>query len=111
MTGPSPNSPLGSALDLIWARFLPQMIERVATIEAAAYALQTGALAPEHIAGAAAEAHKLAGVLGSFGLTQGTDLARDFERIFIRDGGPEPSMAPRLIANAAQLRALIESHK
>ena len=67
----------------MWAQFLPQIQERVAVLETAAEAFAAGRLSKQHEAAKTA-AHKLAGVLGTFGLTQGTVLARE-RRSCIRD--------------------------
>jgi len=55
--------------------------------------------------------HKLAGVLGSFGLTRGTVLARELELTFARESSPGPDASAKLSAIAAELRAMIESRK
>ena len=54
-------------------------------------------------------AHKLAGVLGTFGLTKGTILAREAEMLY--SGDADPASAPQLAEIAAQLQALIASRK
>ncbi len=102
---------LSEALDRLWARFLPEMRERVKVLENAAAALAVGTLNPAERDSAHAVAHKLAGVLGTFNLARGTELARELELIYARDDGPDPASAPRLAANAAELRALIENRR
>ncbi len=106
---------LTEALDRMWGKFLPQMGERVATLEAAAAGLAAGTLTCGQRAEACAAAHKLAGVLGSFGLTKGTILAREAEILY--SGEPEahpatdPEAAARLSEIAVRLRAMIETRK
>ncbi|MGA3263906.1 MAG: Hpt domain-containing protein [Terracidiphilus sp.] len=102
---------LTEALDRLWTRFLPQMKERVAMLESAAPAFAAGRLSIEQREAANAAAHKLAGVLGAFGLTRGTVLARELEIMYSRDGGPDPAMAERLASIAAELRAIVDSRK
>ncbi len=63
----------------LWAKFLPEIERRVASLEAAAGAMQDGSLTAEQQAVAHADAHKLAGSLGTFGLQRGTELAREGE--------------------------------
>lgn len=81
MTGESKTAPpaMADAMMRLWAKFLPEIERRVASLEAAAQALRDGSLTPELQASAHADAHKLAGSLGTFGLQQGTELARKAE--------------------------------
>jgi hypothetical protein len=97
------------ALDRMWAQFLPQMQERVAVLEAAAAAFASGNLSVEQQQAATSAAHKLAGVLGTFGLSRGTDLARELEAMYSCEVGSDPSLARRLASIAAELRNLVES--
>jgi HPt (histidine-containing phosphotransfer) domain-containing protein len=105
------QSALTEALDRLWARFIPQIEERVAVLESAAAALNSGQLSVSQSEAASAAAHKLAGVLGTFGLDKGTVLARELEIEYSRVGGLDPAGAGRLIEMVAGLRAMIESHK
>ena len=100
---------LNQALDRLWRQFLPQIDERVATLEDAATALSTGELADERRDGAQAAAHKLAGVLGTFGLTKGTILAREAEMLY--SGDSDPASAERLAEIATQLKVIIATRK
>ena len=95
----SPAKPtvLSEALDRLWIQFLPQMQERVSTLEAACTALAAGTLSVEQRAEANTAAHKLAGVLGTFGLTKGTVLAREAEVMsLIADGQTNGEIAAHL---------------
>jgi HPt (histidine-containing phosphotransfer) domain-containing protein len=105
------QSDLSQALDRMWARFLPQMQERVDTLDAAAQAFAVGPLSPERQQEAHSAAHKLAGVLGTFGLTRGTDLARELEIFYSPQSDPEPELAARLASTAAELRTIIAERK
>jgi HPt (histidine-containing phosphotransfer) domain-containing protein len=102
---------LSAALDRLWVQFLPQMEERVATLESSAVAFATGQLSPEQQKAANIAAHKLAGVLGTFGLTQGTILSRELEVLYSRESGLDSALAGRFAEIAAQLRALIQNRK
>ena len=107
-----PVSPgLSEALDRLWARFSPEIRERVSVLERAAAALAAGSLSRAERDSAYAIAHKLAGVLGTFNLARGTELARQLESVYGREEGPDPASAPHLAAMAAKLRALVESRK
>jgi HPt (histidine-containing phosphotransfer) domain-containing protein len=114
MEPPSPKAAqpgLTAALDRLWARFLPEIRERVTVIESAVKALATGPLSAEQRDAAASAAHKLAGVLGTFSLARGTELARKLELRFSDVTDSAPDSAPRLASIAVELRSLIESRK
>lgn len=102
---------LADAIDQMWAKFLPQMKERVAILESADEALAAGSLTPEQCAAANTAAHKLAGVLGTFGLTKGTILAREAEMIYSAEPETDPGAPAQLKAISSQLRALIEARE
>ena len=106
---PGAQPGLTQALGLLWTRFLPQIEERVGILEAAAAALAEARLSTEEQETAAAAAHKLAGVLGTFGLAEGTELARELETAYASPDGVAPEHAPRLGLLAAELRALVQS--
>ena len=99
---------LTAALNQLWIRFLPEIRERVAILEAAAQARVAGVLTSEHREAAHAAAHKLAGTLGTFSLARGTDLAREFEQACESDESCAAAEAQRLIALAAEIRAVID---
>jgi HPt (histidine-containing phosphotransfer) domain-containing protein len=105
----SPPTPLATALDQLWQRFLPEMRQRVALLEAAAHTCAVSTLSTAQTAEAHAVAHKLAGSLGSFNLTRGTVLARQLEMIYAAKDAPGPEHAPALRSLASELHQLIES--
>lgn len=105
------STQLSAALDKLWAQFLPQMLERIAVMEAANEAFAAGRLTVDQRAEANAAAHKLAGVLGTFGLTRGTVLAREAEVLYSAPLEDEAGSLPRLQEIAIQLRALVNSRK
>jgi HPt (histidine-containing phosphotransfer) domain-containing protein len=107
-TGPAE---IAEALKLLWLKFLPQIEERIAAMEAANLALSTGTLTEDARDAAHSAAHKLAGVLGTFGLTEGTNLAREAEQIYTSGSALDPSTSPRLHAIAEQLAHLIQTHQ
>ena len=100
---------LNQALDRMWIQFLPQIKERLAILDAAAAAFAANNLPAEQHEAANSAAHKLAGVLGSFGLPKGTVLARELEIMYSREGGPDPALGQNLFSIAAELRAIIEA--
>ncbi|MCT7966463.1 diguanylate cyclase [Laspinema sp. D1] len=68
-----------AAIGKVWERFKDRIADRVTAIEQATRALEDGELPQELHAQAKQEAHKLAGSLGTFGLTQGSVIARQVE--------------------------------
>jgi HPt (histidine-containing phosphotransfer) domain-containing protein len=108
-SGAQGDAALSQAIDRLWVRFLPEIKERIAVLHASAEALAAGSLAASRREAAHEAAHKLAGVLGTFGLTRGTDLARELEINFSRENGPDPASGKRLAAIATELRAMVES--
>jgi len=106
----TPQQPdLTSALDRMWLQFRPQMEERLTALEAAANALAANALSPSECAAAASAAHKLAGVLGTFGLACGTDLARQLELYY--SAVSTSASAQYIESLTAELRSLIANRK
>jgi HPt (histidine-containing phosphotransfer) domain-containing protein len=105
MTEPSDQPSLNEALDRLWKQFLPQIEERMAALESAATALAADKLSPDQREAAHAAAHKLAGVLGTFGLTRGTILAREAE--LLCSGETDPETAPQLTEIARRLKELV----
>lgn len=102
---------LAAAMSRLWLQFLPQLDERVTVLEDAAAALAKGTLTLIAREQATAAAHKLAGVLGTFGLAEGTTLAREAESAYSGESLTDFSAAIRLAAIAAQLRGMLASRK
>ena len=90
---------------------MPQMEERVQTLESAAQAFAADRLSIDQHEKAQAAAHKLAGTLGTFGLTRGTVLARELEIMYSRQNGLDPALAERLATIAAELRTIVANRK
>jgi len=78
-------------------------------LELAASALAQNPLTAAEREEAHAAAHKLAGVLGTFGLTRGTELARQLEIAFSLESTPGPDAGVKLAEIAAELRVIVES--
>jgi HPt (histidine-containing phosphotransfer) domain-containing protein len=105
MPEPSQQASMNEALDRLWKQFLPQIEERVAALESAGAALAANRLSRDKREAAHAAAHKLAGILGTFGLTRGTILAREAEVLY--SGETDPEAAPRLTEIAQRLKELV----
>jgi len=109
-----PNSgppDLTAALHRLWLQFLPQIEDRAAVLESAAAALAHNKLSAEQRQAAHAAAHKLAGTLGTFGLAEGTSLAREAELLYAAESELTQTAATRLAEVAHQLRIMLESRK
>ena len=102
---------LNQALDGLWVKFLPLIEERVGLLESAAAACAAGRLSIEQQQAAGAAAHKLAGVLGTFSLTEGTVLARELETMYSQPGASDSALGARLISIAAELRLIVRNRK
>jgi HPt (histidine-containing phosphotransfer) domain-containing protein len=99
---------MAEALARLWTRFLPEIENRLALLESAARSVEAGLLSEEQREEAHQAAHKLSGVLGTFGLHRGTELARQVE-VALAEG--LPSSAAELSSWIAELRLVIDSRK
>ena len=93
---------LDAALEAIWERSRPILRGRLEYIEAADTALTQHRLDAVGREAALRAAHQLAGSLGTFGLPEGTSLAREIEGEL--NGAYDPE---RFAALTARLRALL----
>lgn len=108
----NPRAPeIAATLDRLWARFLPEIRQRVDVLESAAAALADGSLSADQQRSAHEVAHKLAGVLGTFGLAEGTTQARETELLYAPGATPGPEQTEQLASLARSLRSLVESRK
>lgn len=96
---------LAHGLNTIWRRAKPTLLERVAAVEIAVAELRRTPIRDSRIETGRSASHKLAGVLGTFGLDDGTELARELEGGLSHPGARE---ADRLEGFAAELRELVE---
>ena len=103
---------MADALARLWTKFLPEIESRLTVLEVTAQALQQGPLSTEQRAQAHADAHKLAGSLGTFGLQRGTELARQAETLLADDsGGLAEDASARLSLWVTELRTLVDARK
>jgi HPt (histidine-containing phosphotransfer) domain-containing protein len=105
------GSPLTEAMNRLWTKFLPQMVERVTTLQKAAESAAKGTLGAAEQQTASSEAHKLAGVLGTFGLKEGTELAREAENLYAGPLGESAVISARLTEIAEKLRTIVASRR
>ena len=99
-----PRERVTPGLAQVWGRNLPGIRDRVTVLERAASSLERGDQPDRQ--DAADAAHKLAGSLGSYGLTRGSEIARELEQRFAPGGNlGEAAHVGRLVT---ELRLLIE---
>ena len=108
---PIEQSALDEAINRLWVRFLPEMMDRIGVLETAAAAFTAGTLTFSQQEQANSAAHKLAGVLGTFNLTKGTVLARQLEVLYSQENGPDTEHGLELTSLAAELRTMVETRK
>jgi HPt (histidine-containing phosphotransfer) domain-containing protein len=106
---PAQAAQLQAAMAQVWQKSLPLLRERVSTLERALTAVQNNQLTPELRSNAALEAHRLAGLLGTFGYPEGTDAARMFEMVFDSDAILQPNLAETLAPALVTLRAIVSA--
>ena len=89
----SQEQKLQSMISALWERSRHTVVERAALLRKAGELLVDNRLDQATQRSAVDSAHKLAGVLGTFGLPRGTDLAREAEELF---GQPMPPSKPEI---------------
>ena len=100
-----------AAMERLWVQFLPQIEERVGVLEQAAAQMNAGVLGAELREDARSAAHKLAGVLGTFGLHEATALAREAEAVYESTLADNVAQGERMSAVAVALRTMIQSRR
>jgi HPt (histidine-containing phosphotransfer) domain-containing protein len=104
-----PTTPLSSAIQAVWQRSLPQTRERIALLQRAAAQLsESRSIDTDLRAEALTVAHKLAGSLGMFGFSAGTEEARAIEAELSKEGLPQPE---RLQSHVDALAAGLSLHE
>lgn len=94
------------ALAEVWDRAYPVTIQRIDSIEGAATELAREQPDAARIDAGRADAHKLAGVLGTFGLDRGTQLAKGLEARLQGQAGPAAAREAHRMA--VELRGLVD---
>jgi HPt (histidine-containing phosphotransfer) domain-containing protein len=104
-----PRQKLQAMLAGIWERSKATVAERIETLrEAQVLAAKNGLDEPARLRAVDA-AHKLAGVLGTFGLPRGTELAREAEEIFERGIAQNRPVIDRLDSLLIELESLVNA--
>jgi len=98
---------LQTMLSALWERSRHTVAERAALLQKAGALLIENQMDEATQQRAVDSAHKLAGVLGTFGLPRGTDLAREAEGLFGQTMPPGKVEIERLQVLLAELATLI----
>ena len=98
---------LQEMLSALWEQHRPAIEERINILARACEALRCGQLTPENREDAMSAAHKLAGVLGTFGRTDATDLARNIEN-WLADPETLPSRSSDFIDALLSLKSSLD---
>ncbi len=106
--GQSQEQKLQSMISALWDRSRHTVVERAALLRTAGDLLAHNRLDEATQMNAVDSAHKLAGVLGTFGLPRGTDLAREAEVLFGQSRKPGKPEIERLQVLLAELTHLID---
>ena len=104
----SQEQKLQSMISALWERSRHTVVERAARLRTAGDLLSDNRLDHATQQSAVDSAHKLAGVLGTFGLPRGTDLAREAEVLFGQPTPPGKVEIERLQVLLAELTTLID---
>ena len=104
----SQEQKLQTMISALWERSRHTVVERAALLRTAGDLLSDNSLDQATQQRAVDSAHKLAGVLGTFGLPQGTDLAREAEVLFGQSTPLGRDEVQRLQLLLAELTRLID---
>jgi HPt (histidine-containing phosphotransfer) domain-containing protein len=104
----SQEQKLQSMISALWERSRHTVVERAARLRTAGDLMSDNRLDHATQQSAVDSAHKLAGVLGTFGLPRGTDLAREAEVLFGQTTPPGEVEIERLRVLLAELTILID---
>lgn len=97
-------------LQSLWVKNYPLLLERLKLISAAKDKLDAGYLDDQCRKDGGEAAHKLAGILGTFGLPQGSVLASKIEVLLAGDTSTCVQRAGELSSWVRELGAVIASH-
>ena len=104
----SQEQKMQSMISALWERSRHTVAERAQLLQSAGELWNDNRLDAATKLRAVDSAHKLAGVLGTFGLPRGTDLAREAEGLFGQSTPPDKAEIERLQILLAELTRLID---
>ncbi|HVL06082.1 MAG TPA: Hpt domain-containing protein [Acidimicrobiales bacterium] len=87
----------------VWLRNRPTTMERLSVVQSALEAMAAGNLDAGPRLAARDEAHKLRGILGTYGFAEGSELAAEAEELLEGDGAGAGGLAARLAGYAGTL--------
>lgn len=102
-----PAAALATKLNELWTISRPAILERMTTLRAAHASLSVNLADSEARRQGREVAHKLAGVLGTFGLPQGSAIASSIESLLMTETPLTRDDVSALGAQIAELDALI----
>jgi diguanylate cyclase (GGDEF)-like protein len=100
-------APASTAIQNLWLEVRDTVLARVDVLDRALESLEAGSLDIGLRRSAEREAHKLAGLVGTFGFHRGSELAAKLEHELM--AGPDPASAQRLAEMAGDLRRQLET--
>jgi HPt (histidine-containing phosphotransfer) domain-containing protein len=104
----SQEQKMQAMISALWERSRHTVVERAQLLQSAGELWNDNRLDAATKLRAVDSAHKLAGVLGTFGLPRGTDLAREAEGLFGQSTPPGREEIERLQVLLAELTRLID---
>jgi HPt (histidine-containing phosphotransfer) domain-containing protein len=104
----SQEQKMQTMISALWERSRHTVAERARLLQSAGDLWNENRLDAATKLRAVDSAHKLAGVLGTFGLPRGTDLAREAEGLFGQSTPPDKAEMERLQVLLGELASLIE---
>jgi HPt (histidine-containing phosphotransfer) domain-containing protein len=107
---PEQAKEMDELLQALWVKNYPLLVERMKLIHAAKDKLNAGSLNMQTRKDGEEAAHKLAGILGTFGLPQGSVLASKIEVLLSGDASISREGAAELSSSVEELDAVIASH-
>lgn len=104
---PAAEQQFSQSMSQLWEQYRDLMAQRMAVLQAAAIATQTGNLTEALRQDASRAAHKLAGVLGMFDRDAGTVWARELEQLLLAPGTLLPAQEQQLLSLVQALDNLL----
>jgi DNA-binding response OmpR family regulator len=98
-----------AVVEQIWLKYRDSFAEKIALFDRAIALMATGNLDERLRQQARHQAHQLVGSLGSFGLPEGSKIAREIERLFQADPSSETNLVCQLQVLLISLKQIVES--
>jgi HPt (histidine-containing phosphotransfer) domain-containing protein len=108
--GPDPAREIDDLLQALWVKNLPILVERLNLIRTAKEKLDAGLLDEQSRKDGEEAAHKFAGILGTFGLPEGSILASKIEVVLAGNVSTCAQRTGELSSWVKELERVIASH-